>query len=530
MFLKIMSRLDLKMGAVLSVIVVAVTATLLYVNLTSQKANLLDGVKASGLMLADATYSGVRHPMSVGDNTTVEAQLLEIKSKVPEVDVFLFDPGKNIVFSTDRGRLGAQVGSFISDRRLLEQLDTSLQTGQIPRDSFEEQVEGHHYLTVFRPITNEQGCFHCHGASRKILGGLMVRQLNDTAYHRISTLRTINLSAGIIGMLIIVGLLYLLLSRMVIKPIKQVVEAAETLASGDLTYRLKLKNRDELGELARSFDAMASRFSEAIRNASQTATTVAEGATEQAASVQETSSSLEEIASMTRQNADNALRVNQLVEETGQVVNRAYEGMQEMTGSMQEISAASAETGKIIKTIDEIAFQTNLLALNAAVEAARAGEAGMGFAVVADEVRNLAQRAAQAAGNTADLIEGTVNKIQAGSKLVAKTHETFQQVAERSHQMSELVGEIAAASQEQARGIEQVNTAVAQMDKVIQQNAAGAEELACSMAAFKSGEDQGEHLWRQPQPQQPLEPPPPAHPLSPRAAPKEGAVLHFPEA
>ena len=132
---------------------------------------------------------------------------------------------------------------------------------------------------------------------------------------------------------------------------------------------------------------------------------------------------------MTKQNADNAGQANSLMSGTKQVVATANESMGRLTESMGEITRASEETSKIIKTIDEIAFQTNLLALNAAVEAARAGEAGAGFAVVADEVRNLAMRAADAAKNTANLIEGTVKKVKDGSDLVSQTNEAFQQVA-----------------------------------------------------------------------------------------------------
>ncbi|HAA02439.1 MAG TPA: methyl-accepting chemotaxis protein, partial [Syntrophobacteraceae bacterium] len=119
-------------------------------------------------------------------------------------------------------------------------------------------------------------------------------------------------------------------------------------------------------------------------------------------------------------------------------------------------------------------------ALNAAVEAARAGEAGAGFAVVADEVRNLAMRAAEAARNTADLIEGTVKKVKDGSELMARTNQEFQQVAGSAGRVADLVGEISAASSEQAQGIEQINRAVTEMDKVTQQNAANAEESAAA--------------------------------------------------
>ena len=205
---------------------------------------------------------------------------------------------------------------------------------------------------------------------------------------------------------------------------------------------------------------------------------LSKGSSEQAASVEETSSSLEEMSSRTRQNADNATQADNLMKEANQIAGQAMQSMEELTASMEEIKKAGSETSKIIKTIDEIAFQTNLLALNAAVEAARAGEAGTGFAVVADEVRNLAMRAANAAGQTAGLIEDTVKKVDDGSDIVSKTDEYFKKVADSSSKAGERVAEIAASSTEQAQGIEQVNHAVADMDRIVQQNASSAEELA----------------------------------------------------
>ena len=225
-------------------------------------------------------------------------------------------------------------------------------------------------------------------------------------------------------------------------------------------------------------DGAVNEVSTAADTVASSSQQLAEGASEQAASLEETSSSLEEMSSMTRQNADNAGQADRLMASTKETVSRSTRIMDELTISMGEISNASEETSKIIKTIDEIAFQTNLLALNAAVEAARAGDAGAGFAVVADEVRSLAMRAAEAAKNTANLIEGTVQKIREGSGLVKKTDKEFREVARSVDKCSELVGEISAASREQSQGIEQVNKAVSQMDRVVQQNASNAEESA----------------------------------------------------
>ncbi|MCP4118514.1 MAG: hypothetical protein GY737_24570 [Desulfobacteraceae bacterium] len=213
---------------------------------------------------------------------------------------------------------------------------------------------------------------------------------------------------------------------------------------------------------------------------------LARGASEQATSIKDTSSALDEITAMTDRNAGNATQADTLMGETTRVVIKANDSMGELTTSMEDISKTSEETSKIIKTIDEIAFQTNLLALNAAVEAARAGEAGAGFAVVADEVRNLAMRAAEAAKNTADLIQGIVAKVHEGAELVTITNEAFSQVDGSTKKVGELVGEISAASGEQANGIKQVNKAVTQMNKVVQQNAASAEDSAAASEEMSS--------------------------------------------
>jgi hypothetical protein len=205
---------------------------------------------------------------------------------------------------------------------------------------------------------------------------------------------------------------------------------------------------------------------------------LAEGASAQAAAIEQTSASMEEMASQTKRNAENSAEAEGVMRETAQVISKASQSMAALTASMGEISAASEQTSKIVKTIDEIAFQTNLLALNAAVEAARAGEAGAGFAVVADEVRNLAMRAAEAAKNTAQLIEGTVEKVRGGSELVGRTSEEFGKVSAYVGKVDSLMSEIHAASNEQSTGIGQINQAIGQMDLVIQQVAANAEEAA----------------------------------------------------
>lgn len=230
--------------------------------------------------------------------------------------------------------------------------------------------------------------------------------------------------------------------------------------------------------IANGLDDNAAQVTAASGQLSGASHQLAEGAAEEAASLEETSAALEEVSTMAKRNADNASECDGLMKEVNSVVGKANQSMAAQMDAMSAISKASEETSKIIKTIDEIAFQTNLLALNAAVEAARAGEAGAGFAVVADEVRNLAMRAAEAAKNTATLIEGTVQKVKEGENLAMQTNEDFSEVSGMAGKVGSLVGEIAVASNEQTQGLEQVNKAMAEIDRVTQQTAASSEEAA----------------------------------------------------
>lgn len=230
----------------------------------------------------------------------------------------------------------------------------------------------------------------------------------------------------------------------------------------------------------------SANLEQASRQVSGASESLAQGSSEQAASLEETSGSMEEMAAVTKQNAESAGLARTESDNVGRVLKEAMSVVEELTQAMGQVLHTGTETGKIVKTIDEIAFQTNLLALNAAVEAARAGEAGAGFAVVADEVRSLAMRAAEAAKNTAGLIDDSIDKITRGNDLVGQTNQAFEDITQAASTSGQLVSEIASASQEQALGIDQVNQAISEMDKVIQQVAAGAEQTSAASKDLNS--------------------------------------------
>lgn len=205
---------------------------------------------------------------------------------------------------------------------------------------------------------------------------------------------------------------------------------------------------------------------------------LAQGTSEQAATLEQTSSSTTEIRAVTHKNAENTRAVAAFMTETAQLVGGANRNLLEMVQSMNAISSSSEKISKIIRVIDEIAFQTNILALNAAVEAARAGEAGMGFAVVADEVRNLAHRSAQAAKDTAALIEESIGRSGEGGRKLDQVASSIQQITGSSDKVKTLVDEIDVGSHEQSRGIDQIATAVGEMEQVTQRSSANAEQSA----------------------------------------------------
>ena len=243
----------------------------------------------------------------------------------------------------------------------------------------------------------------------------------------------------------------LTIRRSITGPIRQVIEGVRKAANG---------------------------AADASTDMSECGRAVQHDAQEQAACIEESSASLEEISATAQQNAARAREADGLMQEARDTVTNASQAMHDLTVSMDLVSKSSNQVAGVLKSIDEIAFHTNILALNAAVEAARAGEAGAGFSVVADEVRALAQRAAEAARNSAEIIEKTIADVDRGVGLVSQAHHSFQLVSSTISSGSEMVSQIAASSQEQARGVGHISEAISRIEQVTQNNAANAQRTA----------------------------------------------------
>lgn len=272
----------------------------------------------------------------------------------------------------------------------------------------------------------------------------------------------------------------------------------EAMAAGDMTSAITNEYQGVYAECKNNINDTTAKLSEFVQQIRDAAIFIDSSAQEmasgnnnlshrveqQAASLEETAASMEELASTVKHNAENTQQANQVVESARQLAEKGGDVVKSAIAAMQEINESSNRIAEIISVIDEIAFQTNLLALNASVEAARAGEQGRGFSVVATEVRNLAQRSADAAKQSNELIQNSVQKVRAGTAFVNETGAALNEIVESVAKVGDLVAHIAGASAEQTSGIDQVNLAVAQMDDITQQNAALAEEAAASAMAM----------------------------------------------
>ncbi|SDE23356.1 methyl-accepting chemotaxis protein [Paraburkholderia lycopersici] len=316
------------------------------------------------------------------------------------------------------------------------------------------------------------------------------------------------MSLIVFGAIAVVGVAIGVIARVglaaaVVKPVNHAIRHFERIAAGDLTVDVKVRSKNEMGQLLNALQTMrdglvgtVSRVRGSMHEITQGAKQIASGnidlsdrTAQQAAALEETAASIEELSAAVRQNTDGAKEASGLAQAALETVTRGADVVARVNATMSDITASSQKVEEITGIIEGIAFQTNILALNAAVEAARAGEQGRGFAVVASEVRSLAQRSGTAAKEIKELISASVATVGAGARLVEDARRTMDEARSAVARVSGIMTGIETATHAQSDGIEQVNRAIAQIDEVTQRNAALVEEAAAAAQSLEAQAD-----------------------------------------
>jgi len=314
---------------------------------------------------------------------------------------------------------------------------------------------------------------------------------------RIATIITLGLASIAVVCGVVISLV---ISRTITAGLRRAVGIAETVATGDLTSKIEIRGKDEVGQLLQALSVMNESLITLVGTVRQSSDSIETGSDEiatgnadlstrtehQASNIQQTGASMVQITATVRQSAATAREATKLAGEASAVALQGGQAMTRVVSTMQQIAASSKRVVDIISVIDSIAFQTNILALNAAVEAARAGEQGRGFAVVATEVRGLAQRSAQAAREIKALISQSVDDVESGSQQVDDAGRTIQAIVDHVGRVAQLIDKISHATAEQTCGLDLINDSVGQIDRMTQQNSALVEESAAAAESLRA--------------------------------------------
>ena len=437
----------------LSIVIVLVLGSMIFMNIRYVDRLIQDQMRGQGIMLSESIEGAMFDALAVGNNDGVRSQFKRLKQSVPELGVYVYSFDQTIFFASDPRMEGQTLNTVLKDAPLVQRVGEMMETGDIQGAAFENRVSGEPYLSLARPIQNEPRCFHCHGKSRKILGGILVMSPARSAYEAAYQARRLNIVIGAFGLCIVIILTAFFFRRManqVKRGVDNINLTSESLAKSSESLT---DTSDEMNLQAEKMREKSSTAAEAIDRGSVNISNMAAAAEEFSmqidslnATSDEMSKNVADIGTGTEDVSDNLNNVAAAAEEMSNSVNAAAGAIEQMyatlnevaknasrganvtgeathradqtSGTVTQLGTSAREIGDIVDFIKGIAAQTNLLALNATIEAAGAGEAGKGFAVVANEVKELARQTARATEDVQKKVENMQSNTQTAMKAI----------------------------------------------------------------------------------------------------------------
>lgn len=468
----IKKRLDVKILCSLALGVLLIMGIMIYSSITTQKAELKKGMITHGEGLKSLAYAGIKHPMSVGDSSSVEKQLNDIKKTVKGLDIAICDFDEKIIFATDEKVINKTVNEFITNNDALKSLKELLGTGQTRlKKSFEEKDrDGKRYLVNLYEVLNEEACHHCHGTSKKVIGGMLIKQSAEETYSAISASRNRAIVVGILGIGAVIAMLYFLMTKLIIAQVIKFSKKAEEIAGGDLTVKVEIRGEDEIASLGKSINEIASNLKEMLTKVRSITHSVF-SATENI-----------DLSSGKVLNGANVQR--DIIDKTAGFIEEIDNSISSVAMAAQNLSASAEETSSSIiqmgTSIERVAESANVFSVSASDSASSIEEMVASIREIAESLELLSASSEETASSLAE-INTAVKEVERGvSESVTLAEKVTLEASDKGMNAADTA----------IKGMEDVRGSVGALSEVINRLGKRSEEIGSILIVIDEVADQ----------------------------------------